>query len=127
MLKILLARFQQGRRTVGYPDAPATLPDRFRGLPHLEPDKCKDGCRECADACPTDAIRIDDRGPALDMGRCLFCTDCVQACPEGALSHSRDHRLAARAREGLVVREDYVSRVEALSAEMRGLFGRSLK
>ncbi len=31
MLKILRARYQQGRRTIAYPKADPVLPDRFRG------------------------------------------------------------------------------------------------
>ena len=40
--------------------------------------KCPDGCRACAEACPTDAIAVDGGGLRLDLGRCLFCTDCVR-------------------------------------------------
>jgi Ni,Fe-hydrogenase III small subunit/formate hydrogenlyase subunit 6/NADH:ubiquinone oxidoreductase subunit I len=127
MLKILLARFQQGRRTVGYPDELPTLPDRLRGAPVIDPARCKDGCRACADACPTDAIALDAKGPALDMGRCLFCTDCVAACPEGAIAFTQEFRLAARTRDDLVVRTEFESRARALDEKLRKLFGRSLK
>ena len=37
------------------------------------------------------------------MGRCLFCTDCQEACPEGAIEYTREYRLAARTREELLV------------------------
>jgi Ni,Fe-hydrogenase III small subunit/formate hydrogenlyase subunit 6/NADH:ubiquinone oxidoreductase subunit I len=129
MLKLLLTRIQQGHRTSAYPDVEPALPDRFRGRPVLDPSKCLDGCRACVEACPTDAIATGEggRGPALDMGRCLFCTDCAAACPEGAISYSRDHRLAARSREELVVEGDVAVRARALDEGMRRLFGRSLK
>jgi Ni,Fe-hydrogenase III small subunit/formate hydrogenlyase subunit 6/NADH:ubiquinone oxidoreductase subunit I len=127
MLKLLLARIQQGHRTTRYPDAPPALPERFRGGPELDPTKCPDGCRECADACPTGAIALDRDGPALDMGRCLFCTDCTRACPEGAIAFTKEHRLAARTREELVVRERVEPRAAELDARLRRLFGRSLK
>ncbi len=56
--------------------------------------QCADGCRACADACPTDAITVDAARLALDLGRCLFCTDCTHACPEGAIEFTADYRLA---------------------------------
>jgi formate hydrogenlyase subunit 6/NADH:ubiquinone oxidoreductase subunit I len=39
MLKALVARARQGRRTIAYPDAPPALPDRFRGRPALDAAK----------------------------------------------------------------------------------------
>jgi Ni,Fe-hydrogenase III small subunit/NAD-dependent dihydropyrimidine dehydrogenase PreA subunit len=130
MLKILVARFSQGHRTAAYPDVPPALPERFRGAPRIEAARCKDGCRECADACPTDAITVGDAGgsgPALDMGRCLFCAECVAACPEGAITLTKEYRLAARAREDLVVRDELRVKGQALDEKARKLFGRSLK
>ena len=56
MLKALLARIHQGRRTLAYPRVVPALPARFRGLPQLEPERCAAGCRDCIEACPTDAI-----------------------------------------------------------------------
>ncbi len=127
MLDILIARLKQGRRTVGFPDEPPTLPERFRGAPELFPDRCKDGCRACVEACPTDALAMDDKGLRLDLGRCLFCHDCVAACPEGAIGYTTSHRLAARRREDLVVRGEALARVRALDDKMLRLFRRSLK
>jgi Ni,Fe-hydrogenase III small subunit/NAD-dependent dihydropyrimidine dehydrogenase PreA subunit len=127
MLRILLERLRQGHRTIGFPDAPPALPDRFRGAPVIDASRCKDGCRACIDACPTSAISRDDRGLALDLGRCLFCTDCVEACPEGAVRYTQDWSLAARSRDDLVVRGEVARRAAALDEKTRRLFGRSLK
>jgi formate hydrogenlyase subunit 6/NADH:ubiquinone oxidoreductase subunit I len=127
MMKILLARFQQGHRTVEYPEAPPVLPDRFRGAPVIDAAKCPEGCEKCREACPTDAIRSQGDRLAVDLGRCLFCTECVSACPAGAIAYSTDHRLAARRREDLVVTTSVEARVQSLDEKMRRLFGRSLK
>ncbi len=127
MLKLLLARVRQGHRTSRFPlEAPA-FPDRFRGPPVIDPTKCLDGCRACAQACPTEAIRFDERGPQVDLGRCLFCADCETACPVGAITHSKDYRLAARTRDDLLLRSAMKVRAAALDGAMRRLFGRSLK
>jgi len=127
MLKALLARVHQGHRTMAYPAGePPAMPDRFRGAPTLDPAKCPDGCRSCADVCPTDAI--SGEGPlALDLGRCLFCTACVTACPDGAIAFTNDYRLATRRREDLIARGQELALADALERKLRRLFGRSLK
>jgi Ni,Fe-hydrogenase III small subunit/Pyruvate/2-oxoacid:ferredoxin oxidoreductase delta subunit len=127
MLNIFRERWRQGHRTVAYPAAAPAVPDRLRGLPLLDESRCPDGCRACAEACPTDAIRPGPPGLALDLGRCLFCTDCVQACPEGAISYSPDYRLAVRRREDLVRDAGAYRLAEALERKALRLFGRSLK
>src|SRR5512144_3271999 len=103
MLRNVIERMQQGHRTVAYPAGQPTLPDRFRGRPVIDAAKCPSGCRECVDACPTDAIAPANGQLQIDLGRCLFCTDCVDACPPGAVTYSPDFRLSTRRREDLVV------------------------
>lgn len=128
MLNILLARFRQGHRTIPFPKGEPTLPDRFRGRPVVDRSKCPVGCRDCADACPTDAITIDAHGLKLDLGRCLFCTDCVEACPEQAIRYTQEFRLATNRREDLVMTDSNPQTLaRALDEKMRRLFGRSLK
>jgi Ni,Fe-hydrogenase III small subunit/NAD-dependent dihydropyrimidine dehydrogenase PreA subunit len=127
MIQISLARLKQGHRTAPYPSQEPTLPDRFRGRPIVDWSKCPDGCRECAEACPTDAIALDGDAPRLDLGRCLFCTDCLEACPEGAIQYSRDYRLATRTREDLFLRDNSLRLAHALEEKSLRLFGRSLK
>jgi Ni,Fe-hydrogenase III small subunit/formate hydrogenlyase subunit 6/NADH:ubiquinone oxidoreductase subunit I len=127
MLQVSLARLKQGHRTIPYPAQEPTLPERFRGLPVVDSSKCPDDCRACADACPTNAITIDGKNLRLDLGRCLFCTDCVEACPEGAIRYTQEYRLATRKREDLVLQGQALQRAQALDEKMRRLFGRSLK
>ncbi len=122
---ILGTRLIHGRQTSAWPDKPVSLPERFRGRPQLDPSKCADGCRACAEACPTGAITT---GPlALDMGACLFCPACTAACPAGAIVFTPDFRLAARTRDDLVVRGKEAKLAAALDAASRRTFGRSLK
>jgi Ni,Fe-hydrogenase III small subunit/NAD-dependent dihydropyrimidine dehydrogenase PreA subunit len=129
MLRTLLARWQQKHRTMRYPKAPPPpLPERFRGRPVIDVGKCPDGCRVCADACPTGAITIDGARASVDLGKCLFCTDCSDACPQGAITYSGDHRLSTSSRDALVVAAgEELQLAKALDGRLRKLFGRSLK
>ena len=127
MLKALQARWKQRHRTTAFPPDPATFPDRFRGRPEIDASRCPDGCRDCAEACPVDAITLHEGRPRLDLGRCLFCNDCLAACPEGAIRHTTDWRLATRRREDLLVGEKALELAKALDEKTRRLYGRSLK
>jgi Ni,Fe-hydrogenase III small subunit/NAD-dependent dihydropyrimidine dehydrogenase PreA subunit len=128
MIQTLLTRWRQGHRTLAYPKTLPALPERFRGRPELRAGACPEGCRACADACPTGAIQAGADGLAIDLGRCLFCTDCMEACPEQVIRFGGDHRLAARAAGDLLVRPEEEARLaQALDREMLRVFGRSLK
>jgi Ni,Fe-hydrogenase III small subunit/NAD-dependent dihydropyrimidine dehydrogenase PreA subunit len=127
MLNILVERWKQGHRTSRFPREAPTLPDRFRGLPVIDPSKCPDGCRACIEACPTDAVTLDGGAPNVDLGRCLFCTDCTQACPTGAIQHGPEYRLAGNTRQALRIGAGGTVPVHALEKRLLRLFGRSLK
>ncbi len=127
MLKVLLARAQQKHRTIGFPNQPPALPDRFRGRPVVDSSRCPDGCRLCAEVCPTDAISLAGREIQIDLGRCLFCPECERACPEGAIQFTTEPRLATSRREDLILGEKEFQLARALDDQARKLFGRSLK
>jgi Ni,Fe-hydrogenase III small subunit/ferredoxin len=128
MIRFLRTRLQQGTRTSAFPDGGVEFPERFRGRPAVDASRCADGCRACAEACPTGAV-VDAGRPSMrvDLGRCIFCPLCEEACPEGALRFTRDYRLSARAREELLVAGDAPLLARALEERTRRLFGRSLR
>jgi Ni,Fe-hydrogenase III small subunit/Pyruvate/2-oxoacid:ferredoxin oxidoreductase delta subunit len=128
VIGILLERLRLGRQTIAYPRGPARFPARFHGRPALHPERCRSGCTACADVCPSGAIAgAGTAGLSLDMGACLFCARCQDACPAQALELTRDYRLAMRRRDELRVTGDEPRLARALEARMRRLFGRSLK
>lgn len=129
MLNILRERVRQGRRTIAYPAGdPPALSDRFRGLPVLKDYACPEGCQDCVEICPTQAIGIDEKGLNLDLGRCLFCGACEETCRQEVIRFSSDHRIAVSRREDLVVRPGHTYPLASpLEARERSLFGRSLK
>ncbi|PNU19994.1 hydrogenase [Geothermobacter hydrogeniphilus] len=125
MLKILSERFRQGNRTSAFPRVEPVLSKRFRGLPQIDASRCQNGCQSCADDCPTRAIELKEGAPVLDLGRCLFCSNCV--CPHDIIKFSNDYRLAVRKRKNLFLGREELPLAESLDDKLKKLFGRSLK
>ncbi len=125
MNNLLWARLKQGYRTSGYPKKPISLPERFRGRPAIDPSKCGAGCAACLDVCPVGAVTRDPL--RIDLGKCLFCGLCADACAGKAIAFSRDHRLAANARGDLVVGDAKPVLAKAPSKKLRRLFHHSFK
>ena len=127
MPSLILTRLRQGKRTLPFPETEPVLPERFRGLPTIDQSRCPSDCTNCVDACPTDAI-TSDGGLRLDLGRCLFCPECSNACPEGAIRFTPQYRLATSNRDDLVLTESETLRLAGrLAEEIHRILGRSLK
>ncbi len=94
-------------------------------MPRYNPAACRDGCRECAEVCPTHAIEASGGGLSVDYGRCVVCQLCVEACPTGAMQPSNDWAFGVRRREDLVWAKDAAQQPVAIDAEKRS-FRRSL-
>lgn len=103
----------------------ASVPERFRGRPKLDSSHCTDGCSACVDGCPTQAISLNPL--TVDLGACVFCPLCCEACPQGAIRFTNDYKIAATSREGLLLSEGGEISPEGCTQEIKRLFGRSLK
>lgn len=127
MIEVLLARLHQGYRTQAFPALEPTLPERFRGRPEIDTTKCRAGCSACAQACPTQALSGSGAALRVDLGRCLFCNACQDACASGAIRFSRDYRLAVRKRDDLITAGKTLELAKAVETQARRLFGHSLQ
>jgi Ni,Fe-hydrogenase III small subunit/ferredoxin len=127
VLKILPTRWKQGYRTIGFPDQPPVLPEKYSGRPQWDAGTCAADCTACVRACPTAALSKSNGVLTIDLGRCLFCMDCTEACPTRALRFTTEYRMATRTREALVLDNCPFAVAKALDDEARRLFGRSLK
>src|SRR5215218_6936889 len=100
--------------TLQYPEERLELPPWTRGRPRLIYDtdsgdlRCT-ACGACALACPVDVIKIEQH-PAvgkgkildrfdLDMGGCIECALCVEACPFRAIVMAPDFEFGTYDRE----------------------------
>lgn len=50
----------------------------------VDKEKCA-GAGACVEACPVDAIKLEDNKAVVDEDACIDCGACVDACPSGAL------------------------------------------
>jgi len=51
----------------------------------VDPEKCT-GCESCIDACPSEAIKIEEDKAVIDVDACVDCGVCVDECPVEAIS-----------------------------------------
>lgn len=92
-----------GVLTTRYPAAPEPMPPGFRGRILFDPAGCRADsvCGDCIRVCPTRALTMerDAEGEPvllrLDLGACIGCGLCVEACPEGAFRVSPEYETAA--------------------------------
>jgi NAD-dependent dihydropyrimidine dehydrogenase PreA subunit len=56
------------------------------------------GCGICVDACPNEAIHINEGKAFIDRSKCTDCQICVEVCPTGALQllQAREPEIAEK-------------------------------
>src|ERR1051326_3569623 len=104
MFKTLLARARQGYRTAAFPAQEPSMPPLFRGRPELDRDRDPAAFARYAELCPTGALNVSESGAALDLGRCIFCAQCVAEEPNATVSFTRDWRRGPAPTPGRSVR-----------------------
>lgn len=51
----------------------------------VDKEKCE-GCGDCVDACPSNAIEMVESKATIKTDDCIDCGACVDACPTQAIS-----------------------------------------
>ena len=122
MIKALFARLQQKHRTIGFPKTEPQLPEKFSGRPVIDQTRCSADCGLCIDICPVTALKKENNVLTIDLGKCLFCAQCIPACPKKAIKFSRDYRLAARKRDDLILSKNDTNVLSTIVFDL-GRFG----
>jgi NADH-quinone oxidoreductase subunit I len=119
--------------TIQYPDKIAkpiqeTLPDSYRGVLEVDLDRCT-GCLICQRACPIGCIDISVcKNPVtgtrdlekfnIDIGLCMYCGLCAEACNFDALVHTSEFEATVSRPEDLTLR--FVREPQPVSKQKTG-------
>jgi formate hydrogenlyase subunit 6/NADH:ubiquinone oxidoreductase subunit I len=84
--------------TTRYPYVKSGMPKGFRGKIKFYPERCI-GCKLCMRDCPSNAITIKKVGEKqfeaeFDLGKCIYCGQCVDSCLKKALEYTEEFELA---------------------------------
>ncbi len=127
-LRITLRNMLRGPITVKYPHEKVDLPERARWA--VQPTYFEDGsprctaCQTCVRVCPDHILSVDvetreDKSKRIvrfgyEIGACMMCGLCVEACPFGAIEMSHDYELAVT--DPAELRRTLLADVDAASA-----------
>lgn len=114
-LRISVRNMLRGPITVKYPYEKLELPERARWA--VRPKYFEDGspkctaCMTCVRTCPDHILSLDvetrdDKSKHIErfgyeIGACMMCGLCVEACPFDAILMSHEYELAVTERSGL--------------------------
>jgi formate hydrogenlyase subunit 6/NADH:ubiquinone oxidoreductase subunit I len=98
MMRELWCSLFKKTATTNYPSGGKEMCQDFRGKLKFSPEKCG-GCKLCMRDCPTGAIEIRKLGDKefeaeINLGKCIYCAQCVDSCLKKALEVTPEYELA---------------------------------
>ena len=106
MIKEVMCTCFKKAATNLYPAQKLEMADKYRGKLIFHAEKCF-GCKMCMRDCPSAAITINKVGDKftaeVDLGKCIYCAQCVDSCVKKALEATKDVELAQLDRNKLKV------------------------
>ena len=107
MIKQVLQSVFKKPATINYPAQKSGMAKGFRGRLKFNPERCV-GCKMCMRDCPAGAINIKEIGEKkffmeIDLGKCIYCAQCVDSCFKKALEYTDEFELAQLDRNKLKI------------------------
>ena len=126
MFKILKKTAETGLVTIGYPEKPAEVSERYRGAPRFDFARWTNP-PAAAEACPTGAISVttsvtecgETGRVTVDYGLCIYCGQCAEA--DSSIQMTRQFELACRNRGDLVITAGYAPGADGSQPELKSL------
>ncbi len=127
-LRITMRNLRRGPITVKYPYEKLELPERSRWAVRPKyfqdgPPKCT-ACMTCVRVCPDHILSLDvetreDKTKHIErfgyeIGACMMCGLCVEACPFDAIKMSHEYELAVT--DPALLTEELIADVDAATA-----------
>lgn len=97
--RLLIQSLFKKPATINYPVIRSGMPKGFRGKLKFNAEMCI-GCKLCMRDCPSGAIEIRKIGEKefeaqINLGRCIYCGQCVDSCLKKALDITDEFELAS--------------------------------
>jgi len=111
VIREVLKKLLSGPLTEDFPRKSSPTPENYRGVHELDTDLClyiRYGiCGSCEWVCPSNAIcHLEEGGRRvfrLDLGKCIFCSTCMEICPTKSIKLTRNYEFSRRSRGEIVL------------------------